>query len=225
MLRLSTSLSSSSKGLFDIWLAHILCALVIIVCSGLGVKSRLDGREAEMIEQIEPLTLTECMAMRGVSSMLVLTSHFWPKGYVWFMGNHGYYFDRDNKEMLRSLRRPDYVLPLRIMQRFGVYGVPIFFFLSGFGLARKYESKSAERISALRFLRFHYLKLWRSFILGFVIAQTLSEQGGRPRRYTWGEFLQTVGLYRITMPSRYWYLGATWQLYVIYGLAIYRWRS
>ena len=64
--------------------------------------------------------------------------------------------------------------PAHLLSFFGHYGVSIFLFLSAFGLEQKYELASSHTDNATppigfyRFTRYHFLKLFKMMIAGFV---------------------------------------------------------
>lgn len=119
-----------------------------------------------------------------------------------------------------------------IISFFGWYGVPIFIFLTGYGLVTKYERDRAP-FAVAGFLRSNWLKLINLMIPGILafIATTaaVSILTGHP-----GAIWSVRFLFQLTMlpdlvytwyppvPVVYWYFGVTLQFYVIYALAIYR---
>ena len=65
----------------------------------------------------------------------------------------------------------DVFAPIQLFAFFGHYGVPIFLFLSGYGLVMKYERDGASsQVGAWQFLGSHWLKLFKLMILGFVLT-------------------------------------------------------
>ena len=67
----------------------------------------------------------------------------------------------------------DALLPMHLLSFFGHYGVPIFLFLSAYGLVKKYEtsapisSSNTNDTGFLHFASIHFLKLFRMMIVGF----------------------------------------------------------
>ena len=122
----------------------------------------------------------------------------------------------------------DVFAPMQWLAFFGHYGVPIFFFLSGYGLVMKYERGGGSRVGVWQFLGLHWLKLFKLMALGFVLtlitylACGLSWHG-------WLEYLaQATMLSNIVpplcnaqTPSPYWFFGVMVEVYVIYRLLIY----
>ncbi len=115
---------------------------------------------------------------------------------------------------------------------FGWYGVPIFIFLTGYGLVAKYEREGAP-FAVRGFLQSNWLKLVNLMIpgiLAFVISTTVVSLLAGHVGATWS----LRYLFQLTMlpdlvfpwyppvPGVYWYFGVTLQFYVIYALAIRR---
>ena len=157
--------------------------------------------------------------------------------------------------LMDVILQPDGQLPMHLLSFFGHYGVAVFLFLSGFGLVMKYEHETspdpskggeclADRDSGRpssplrrlrgfwRFLRYNYLKLFRIFIVGFVLFVMLDAITPGMHRYQAHEVVAMLGMYanflehpaQVVWPGPYWYFSVTLQLYILYRLAIYRWR-
>ena len=137
------------------------------------------------------------------------------------------------------LQQPDDLLPMHLFSFFGHYGVTVFLFLSGFGLVMKYEHETSPDSSPLgtqggvwRFLRYNYLKLFRLFIVGFVLFVMLDAITPGMHRYKAYEVVAMLGMYanflenpsQVVWPGPYWYFSVTLQLYILYRLVFYRWR-
>lgn len=178
----------------------------------------------------EILTRSECSAMRGIAILAIMLHN-----YCHFIGkivkeNEYMYQEVNNHRLWQVLSSPDELLPVHLFSYFGHYGVPVFLFLSGFGLVMKYESGSAAPNSPVRFLRYHYLKLLRMLIVGFVlflIVDTVT-----PGRYAfhWDNVLAQLLMYinvlpepdKIIWPGIYWFFGLMIELYIVYRLLLYR---
>ena len=113
------------------------------------------------------LTRKECAALRGIAIIGIFLHNFshWLPGIV---RENEYTFKISNVEALDyAFANPDWNLPLHLLSFFGHYGVPVFLFLSAYGLVMKYEQSVAEYLSPLKFLKRHYLKLFQMMIVGF----------------------------------------------------------
>lgn len=128
------------------------------------------------------------------------------------------------------MTQPDSLLPIHLLSFFGHYGVPVFLFLSGFGMVMKYEGTEAPEVSIWRFARYNYLKLFRIFIVGFVLFTMLDAITPGMHRYQASEVVAMVGMFanllehpsQVVWPGPYWYFSVTLQLYLLYRLVMYR---
>ena len=115
--------------------------------------------------------------MRGIAILAIMLHN-----YCHFIGrivkeNEYQYLEQNNTRLWQVLTNPDELLPVHLLSYFGHYGVPVFLFLSGFGLVMKYES-AHDDVRAVGFLRYHYLKLLRmlrhaSQLLTLLLTRTL----------------------------------------------------
>ena len=180
----------------------------------------------------ELLSRKECSAMRGVAILAIMLHNYchWLRGivreneYTW----QQFKFD----ELWRLTLNPDEQLPMHLVSFFGHYGVPVFLFLSGYGLVKKYEQGKLPEVGLWRFVRYNYLKLFRIFIVGFVAFILLDAITPGMHRYTWTAVVGMLGMFanlfedpsHVVWPGPYWYFSITLQLYIFYRLILYRWR-
>lgn len=122
----------------------------------------------------------------------------------------------------------DIFSPIQFFAFFGHYGVPIFFFLSGFGLVMKYERETAPSISTWRFLGYQWLKLFKLMILGFVLTIITFLACGLEWHGIWNYVAQGTMLSNLIpdlcdsqTPPPYWFFGVMIEMYVIYRLLIF----
>ena len=173
------------------------------------------------------LTRTECTALRGLAIAAIVLHN-----YCHFIGkivqeNEYLYLERNNERLWQVLTHPDALLPVHLLSYFGHYGVPVFLFLSGFGLVRKYEHAHCD---ALPFLRYSYLKLLRMLIVGFVLFVFVDTVTPGRFHFHWYNVLaqlsMTINLLptpeSIIWPGIYWFFGLMMELYVVYRLLLYR---
>ena len=178
----------------------------------------------------EVLSRSECSAMRGIAIMAIMLHN-----YCHFIGrivkeNEYLYLERNNERLWHVLSNPDELLPVHLLSYFGHYGVPVFLFLSGFGLVLKYEGKCSDDASAPRFLRYHYLKLLRMLIVGFTLF--LMVDAVTPGRFAfhWDNVLAQLLMYinvlpdpdKTIWPGIYWFFGLMIELYIVYRLLLWR---
>ena len=197
----------------------------------------------------ELLTRRECTAMRGIAILAIVLHN-----YCHFIGkivkeNEYMYHEVNNDRLWFVLTNPDELLPVHLLSYFGHYGVPVFLFLSGFGLVKKYEtspdpSKGGEGLrtegawqallpfgeAGRGFILYHYLKLLRMLIVGFVLF--LMVDAVTPGRFAfhWDNVLAQLLMYinvlpepdKIIWPGIYWFFGLMMELYIVYRLLLYR---
>ena len=180
------------------------------------------------------------MAMRGIAILAIMLHNYchYVKGIV--KENEYQFLERHCDQLWAVMTSPDEFLPMHLLSFFGHYGVPVFLFLSGYGLVMKYESspvptvgqRSAVR-SAWDFILYHYLKLLRMLIVGFTLF--LMVDAVTPGRFPfhWDHVIAQLLMYinvlpepdKIIWPGIYWFFGLMMELYVVYRLLLYRRRS
>lgn len=182
------------------------------------------------------LTRAECNALRGIAILGIVLHNYshWLGGIV---KENEYLFRQSNADSMRwALESPDMNLPLNLLSFFGHYGVPIFLFLSAYGLVLKYETKPelvgerARLKGAWGFIRQHFLKLFKMMFVGFVAFVMVDAITPKPHRYTVIDIIAQLGMFnnllptpdRDIWPGPYWFFGLMLQLYIIYRLFLYR---
>ena len=186
----------------------------------------------------EVLTRQECSAMRGIAILAIMLHNYshWLKGIV--RENEYIWSAAKTDQFWAILQNPDELLPLHLLSFFGHYGVPVFLFLSGYGLVMKYETLGVSKdlkepkISVWRFIRYNYLKLFRIMIVGIVAFTMLDAITAGAHHYRLIDVVGMLGMFsnllehpaQVIWPGPYWYFGLTLQLYILYRLVFYRWR-
>lgn len=188
----------------------------------------MKGNEGDKI-----LTKFQCDALRGIAIIGIFLHNFchWLHGAI-KENEYDFVAENSNKMWHYFNHDIDAFAPLQFLSFFGHYGVPIFLFLSGFGLVMKYERKGAQPIKILSFLGYYWLKLFRLMLLGYMIPTILFIfMGAKPQ--TWNEvFAQLTLVVNMcfypnpgeAMPSGcgpYWFFGLMLEVYVVYRLFIY----
>lgn len=175
------------------------------------------------------LNRDECAALRGLA-ILGIMLHNYCHWLGFAVKENEYTFNSANTDGLwNALASPDAMLPVHLLSYFGHYGVPVFLFLSGFGLVMKYE-RSADTVPTWRFTRYHYMKLLRMMIPGFVaftIFDAITPGSFRFHAHNViAQLLMLINLLpqpdRIIWPGPYWFFGLMMQLYIVYRLTLYR---
>ena len=194
----------------------------------------------------ELLSRTESAALRGIAILGIILHN-----YCHFLGfavkENEYKFDSSRPmQFFDNLFSLDSDLFIHFFSFLGHYGVPIFLFISGYGLVKKYEAhpQTDNENPSLReghsvgfaFIRKHFLKLFRLMIIGYLvfIGVYLLRHSDGTQVYSWDHVLtqltMTINFFyfdpdHIIKPGPYWYFGLMLQLYILYILVIYRWRQ
>lgn len=178
------------------------------------------------------LNANQCNALRGIAIIGIFLHNFchWLKPGIILENEYNFTYSY-SRQMWDYLTKGgiDGFFPIQFFSFFGHYGVPIFLFLSGFGLVMKYENTS-HKASALQFIKYQWNKLFRLMLLGFFV--TLFTHG------VYGSFSVDYGLKQIVselllvinvlprpelniIPGPYWFFGLMFQVYIMYRLIIY----
>lgn len=178
----------------------------------------------------ELLTRAECNALRGLAIIGIFLHN-----YCHWLGpvvkENEYTFTRHNVDVFTQvLSHPDANLPLHLFSFFGHYGVPIFLFLSAFGLVNKYELASPRRVPVVPFVRYHYLKLFKMMIVGFVAFVLVDAITPRSWHYDVVKVVSQLLMLNnllpdpdhMIWPGPYWFFGLMLQLYIVYRLVLYK---
>jgi peptidoglycan/LPS O-acetylase OafA/YrhL len=175
------------------------------------------------------LTRSECAALRGMAIMAIMLHNYchwfsfaikeneytYHSYYNYFLWNHVFNL---NKNVIFDL-----------FSFFGHYGVPVFLFISGYGLVMKYEKEDVDPPTS-HFIVYHYLKLLRLMAIGVVAFIAVDFILQNEFRFTImriiGQFTMLINFSpnpdKVIKPGPYWYFGLMLQLYVIYKLLLYR---
>ncbi len=186
----------------------------------------------------ELLTRTECDALRGLAIIGIFLHN-----YCHWLGpivkeNEYQFFSRNVDQLNHALVHPDGNLLLHLLSFFGHYGVPLFLFLSAYGLVKKYERPRATDTATVtsgspatwRFVRYHFLKLFKMMIVGFVAFTMVDAITPGRWHYDVLKIIAQLGMFNNLLPEPdhqiwpgpYWFFGLMLQLYIVYRLLIYR---
>ncbi len=195
------------------------------------------------------LSRSACNALRGLAIIGIFLHN-----YCHWLGpivkeDEYQYFQHNVDWLTQVMANPDINLPLHLFSFFGHYGVPVFLFLSAYGLVMKYEAKphldtttqmysisgknQSWRLNwrePLRFIRYHYLKLFKMMIVGFVAFTMIDYVTPSPRHYSVVGIISMLGMFNnvlpnpddIIWPGPFWFFGLMLQLYIVYRLLLYR---
>lgn len=176
------------------------------------------------------LNRTECSALRGFAILGIFLHNYlhWLNPMV---KENEYLFHQDNIDRLIAiLASPSWDMPLQMFSFFGHYGVPVFLFLSGYGLVMKYEADDSPNITIADFMKKHFLKLFPMMLLGFTVFAMVDWITPMRHHWAWSDILAQLTMTinflpnpdKIIWPGPYWFFGLMIQLYLVYRIAIYR---
>ena len=167
--------------------------------------------------------------MRGIAILAIMLHNYchYVKGIA--KENEYQFLTKRCDRLWEALTCPDEFLPIDLLSFFGHYGVPVFLFLSGYGLIRKYEL-DPQPVGHIPFLRYHYLKLLRMLVVGFVLFIMVDAVTPGRFPFHWDNVIAQLLMYinvlpepdKIIWPGIYWFFGLMLQLYIVYRLLLYR---
>lgn len=197
------------------------------------------------------LSRPACNALRGLAIIGIFLHN-----YCHWLGpivkeNEYQYFQHNVDWLNQVMVSMDLNLPVHLLSFFGHYGVPVFLFLSAYGLVMKYEAKphlsteqqtrmysiSGKKLTGsinwrepLHFIRYHYLKLFKMMIVGFVAFTMLDLITPGSHHYAALDIVAMLGMFNnvlpnpdnIIWPGPYWFFGLMLQLYIVYRLLLHR---
>lgn len=155
--------------------------------------------------------------------------------------NEYQYFQRNVDKLYQVLQGSwNELFFFHILSFFGHYGVPVFLFLSAYGLTMKYEKQqptvptsmlqAQPSLPFFGFIKYHWVKLFRMMIVGFVTFTMVDAITDAPHDYHVMDIIGQMGLFNnllpnpddIIWPGPYWFFGLMIQLYIVYRLFLYR---
>lgn len=177
----------------------------------------------------EPLlTRAECAALRGLAIIGIFLHN-----YCHWLGpvvkENEYTFSQHNVDWLTAvMASPDGLLPAHLVSFFGHYGVPVFLFLSAYGLELKYGRSLYA--PAFRFVAYHWKKLFSMMIVGFVSFTIVDAMTPGRWHYTLTQVLAQLAMVNNLLPDPdhniwpgpFWFFGLMLQLYAVYRLLLYK---
>ena len=177
----------------------------------------------------ELLTRNECTAMRGIAILAIVLHNYCHFISSIVQENEYQFFTSNNDRLWQVISHPDELLPIHLLSFFGHYGVPVFLFLSGYGLVRKYET-SDDSCPPVRFVRYSYLKLLRMLIVGFSLFICVDMVTPGRFQFHWDNVIAQLLMYinvlpepeKTIWPGIYWFFGLMMELYIVYRLLFYR---
>ena len=181
------------------------------------------------------LSRTECSAMRGLAIIGIFLHNYchW-LGFAVKENEYTFTIGKSS-QLIQALGNLDWNLPVHLVSFFGHYGVPVFLFLSAYGLVMKYEKRSGgnlpeSQMGVWPFMKHHYMKLFKMMIVGYVIFTMVDAMTPGMHRHNLGVvILQLLMMSNlaghpdsVVWPGPYWFFGLMVQLYLIYRLLLWR---
>lgn len=179
---------------------------------------------------IELLSRAECNVLRGLAIIGIFLHNYchWIGPVV--KENEYRFFQRHATAFAQAMSSPDLLWPMHIVSFFGHYGVPIFLFLSAYGLERKYNnpvfgnsspnsSSRGETLSeegkTLRthtlhtgqdvgiwaFICKHFVKLFRLMITGFICFIVVDAVTPGSWHYNVTQIVAQLGMFNNLLPN------------------------
>lgn len=174
------------------------------------------------------LTRAECAALRGLAIIGIFLHN-----YCHWLGpvvkENEYTFSQHNVDWLTAvMASPDGLLPAHLVSFFGHYGVPVFLFLSAYGLELKYGRTLYA--PAFRFVAYHWKKLFSMMIVGFVSFTIVDAMTPGRWHYTLTQVVAQLAMVNNLLPDPdhniwpgpFWFFGLMLQLYAVYRLLLYK---
>lgn len=174
------------------------------------------------------LTRAECAALRGLAIIGIFLHN-----YCHWLGpvvkENEYTFSQHNVDWLTAvMASPDGLLPAHLVSFFGHYGVPVFLFLSAYGLELKYGRSLYA--PGFRFVAYHWKKLFSMMIVGFVSFTIVDAMTPGRWHYTLTQVVAQLAMVNNLLPDPdhniwpgpFWFFGLMLQLYVVYRLLLYK---
>lgn len=194
--------------------------------------------------QNELLTREQCTVLKGFAILLIMLHnmcHLFPG----IIAENEFSFDPDrSKAFFSYVAHPDADWPLQLLSYLGHYGMPVFIFLSAYGLVKKYENLRRPPVSGIKFIASHYWKIFLMCLTGIVLVHLVTVAGAPfdfngitdwqtndvsfafPAQWVLEQLSLTINFLLPFSQGRfavgpYWYLGFVLQLYILYRVFLY----
>lgn len=170
------------------------------------------------------LSRKDCEAMKGFSILCIILHNIL---HCIYTQENEFTFNMDNFLEIQSFSTINIDTIFSYISFWGWYGVPVFIFLSGYGLSQKYEHIKSEPTSSGKFLLTHFLKLWCLLMPAFIVYLIIIAYNGatiwiRPTLAQSTMLINLIYSPTAIKPGVYWYFGLTLQLYATYYWCCYK---
>lgn len=173
--------------------------------------------------------------LKGFAILAIVLHNFchWIPGSV--IENEYNFSVQNSVDLIDILRNGGPHLVLNLFSYFGCYGVPVFLFISGYGVVKKYEKTggmSDTFPSTWRFTRYNALKLWRLMLVGVLLLYIYETMFTTGWRHGYMNIVWLFGFLSNFFPQAnigvipkqdlllgpWWYFSLTMQMYMLYRL-------
>ncbi len=174
------------------------------------------------------LTRAECAALRGLAIIGIFLHN-----YCHWLGpvvkENEYTYSQHNVDWFEAvIANPDNLLAAHLLSFFGHYGVPVFLFLSAYGLELKYGR--SLYVAPWRFVKYHWKKLFSMMLVGFVSFTVIDAITPGRWHYTFTQVVAQLAMVNNLLadpdhniwPGPFWFFGLMLQLYIVYRLLLYK---
>lgn len=177
------------------------------------------------------MSLDETLILKGISILVIILHNFIHRlpGVV-VENQHVFSMERNYELNMHFSQQWSPEAFLDLISHYGHYGVPVFVFLSGYGLVVKYEnSNNSTPIGFQKFIKRHIGKLWL-LLLPLLVPHFLFLGIKEPDYFQghWLDFVLMVSFVGNLNPDSHVFHGPWWffslivQLYMIYYVLVYR---
>ncbi len=176
------------------------------------------------------LNIDDCMVLRGMAITSIFLHNYCHLLPNTSHENEFFFSEENNSYFWENIYSPDFLI--HIFSYLGYLGVPVFVFLTGYGLSIKYDGNA--NVSINLFIWTHYKKFFLPMLYGMTFFLIIY---GLVHSALWDGWLQTFFAQmtltsnlvlhpdRFIKPGPYWYFGMTMQLYIIYRFLVYKHSS
>ena len=184
------------------------------------------------IESILPsaLSMKDNALLKGFAILCIILHNFCHWLPVCALENEYKFYVERTWTLLDFWSRGEHIV-LNLFSYAGHYGVPLFLFLSGYGLVKKYEQGKLGYVDFWRFVFYNAKKLWWLLWLGLLLWFVSDLQlHGWHWIHSWKSVIYMVTYVVNLIPHQdqllllgpWWFFSLIMQLYVIYRLVLYR---
>ena len=167
-----------------------------------------------ILDNKNTLSIENTVTIRGIAILSIMFYNF-IRHLIGIDGNEDYWSDVNVMTLLSGLKT--YMSPLFAVSYWGWYGVPLFIFLSGYGLTKKYDKGD---FNVMKYAYSHIKKIFLLMIPAFALYVILVDCFGNikyPISLIIKQCTFTVNFLSLNIePGIYWFFGLIIQLYLIF---------